>query len=1150
MPARRIALALLGAAVLFGAFPMGSPSAVAAPYSSGETRARDLVFEMPATGPGTVGASSAVPQALAVEPDGTVKDWIGSTGEPTLNYTSPVIDAGQLFDRVGAWWTGADSEAAESVAIEARASADGTTWGEWTLLRAHHDISNEAAATYYANPQVVAVGRYAQYRVWLPDGSLTSVRRVGLTFLDVTDLNAGFVARLGNDLRTAFAAFTQPLYAEAAPVGATRIKTRAEWGADESRMRWTPNYKRNHTKAVVHHTVTSDGGTNVAAELRSIYYFHAVTRGWGDIGYQYLVDKYGNIWQGRQGGDHVEGGHAYGWNNGTFAVSAIGDYSTRAPTSALQGAIANIIAMKFTQYGIQPFGADPFIHQEQRRDGSWSDVSGTPPNILGHRDANYVAGATGGQTACPGSTIANMMEGLRRLTQAAVVTGYTQMVRLDPNTPRGTFPGSTLSVSVVVANKGATQIPAGTTVGYQVVTSAGAVVAPGAWVPLASALAPGATTTVSVPFSGPPAGSWIVRWDLRTGSAAWGTIYGTPVRDQWIFSRDWGADWRSDTVPGALAAGEPRTVTATILNDGGRPWPHTGTNPVKVTWGWTSVATGNQFPGGKASLPYTVQPGQTVTVSIPLVAPQYPTSYRLRLDLEKENEFKFGEKGIAPEDSSLAVVLDAKASYSVGPLPPMKADETVTVPVTVTNLGRGIFPTTSASPVTLGYHWYDSAGKTVVYEGLRTRLPADLAPGASVALEAQVKAPSSGGTYTLKFDLVQEGVAWLSTRGVATADRSVSVIGPLIRSYAVRYEPQVTSLAAVGQQSGIPMALTNSGNWTWPAAGANPVTLSYHWWSLTTNKTVLWEGARTRLPADVPPGGSVSVSANVKFPTTAGTYLLRWDMVEEGVQWFSGKGVPTGDQFVRVEIPKAFTYGSSMVATAPASMAPAATVSVPVRVQNLGQTVWDGSVNLSYHWTDSAGRVVVWEGLRTSLDLLAPQQVRDVAATVRAPTAAGTYTLTWDIVREGHAWFSGQGVLMPSSSVKVEAGAVTPAPAPATGTYGAVYAPQLQTVSAAPGATVVVPVMIANSGTLPWQPGSVNVAYHLVDSSGAMAVWDGERTRLLSPVLGGQVANVNLAVRAPSTPGTYTIRIDLVQEGVAWFSGEGVPVATVGLTVR
>ena len=76
---------------------------------------------------------------------------------------------------------------------------------------------------------------------------------------------------------------------------------------------------------------------------------------------------------GRAGGDHVIAGHAYGWNNGSIGIAAIGTYSSNPPTPAMQGAIANVIALKFAQFGIQPYGNDTFTHQEQRSDGSQHD---------------------------------------------------------------------------------------------------------------------------------------------------------------------------------------------------------------------------------------------------------------------------------------------------------------------------------------------------------------------------------------------------------------------------------------------------------------------------------------------------------------------------------------------------------------------------------------------------------------------------------------------------------------------------------------------------------------------------------------------------------------------------------------------------------
>src|SRR5260370_20390030 len=273
-----------------------------------------------------------------------------------------------------------------------RTSAEGRTWSDWTAAPEQDDMVDSGRNEHYGSPLVTVAGaRFAQYRVWLLAGDPGALVRVGLTFMDVSDLNQGPLTRFVNDVTGAIRDLGQS-YASAAPVGAAKVMSRADWSADESLFFWTPEYKRTQ-KAIVHHTVTDDGGSNVANTIRGIYYYHAVTRGAGDIGYNYLVDKFGSIWTGRAGGDHVIAGHAYGWNNGSIGIAAIGTYSSITPTPAMQGAIANVIALKFAQFGIQPYGSDTFTHQEQRSDRTWVDVTSNPPNVPGHRDANHILAA-------------------------------------------------------------------------------------------------------------------------------------------------------------------------------------------------------------------------------------------------------------------------------------------------------------------------------------------------------------------------------------------------------------------------------------------------------------------------------------------------------------------------------------------------------------------------------------------------------------------------------------------------------------------------------------------------------------------------------------------------------------------------------------
>ena len=181
----------------------------------------------------------------------------------------------------------------------------------------------------------------------------------------------------------------------------------------------------------------------------------------------------------------------------------------------------------------------------------------------------------------------------------------------------------------------------------------------------------------------------------------------------------------------------------------------------------------------------------------------------------------------------------------------------------------------------------------------------------------------------------------------------------------------------------------------------------------------------------------------------------------------------------------------------------------------------------------------MWDGLRTSLSGIRAGEVRDITALVAGPSAPGTYTLRWDVVKEGVAWFSGQGVQMPLSSVIV-----------ATPSYGALYTSQIPALASAAGSAVTIPVAVLNSGSLTWDPAlKFALAYHVSNAMGTV-IWNGTRTQLQVPVAPGQTVMVNAQVTVPAQPGVYTVTIDLVQEGVTWFSGQGVPMAGVTLTAQ
>ena len=1125
---RRLRLAILIALFTLGVFPRTAAPASAAPAASGHTVAREVTILRPAL----TGGALSVDQGISIAIDA------GSTGGGTLAYTSDPIAAGQLFDRVGIHW-GARSGSTGTLAVELRTSADGASWSGWAAVEDVDDLLDVDRNEHYGAIQVaVGSARFAQYRVWLGGTDASLLERVGITFMDVTDLNAGPLARLANDLRGALSSLGES-YASATPVGASKILSRQDWSADESLMDWTPEYQRVQ-KAVVHHTAGDDGGTNVAAAIRAIYYYHAVTRGWGDIGYNFLVDKYGNIWTGRSGGDNVIGGHAYGWNNGSFGVAAMGTYSSTTPPPSMVGAIASIIAMKFSQFGIAPYGADTFTHQEQRSDGTWIPVTTSPPNIQGHRDSNYIVGQSGGQTECPGGALYAQLPTIRTLAQSAVQNGYYNFVALQPALPKAGLAGSVIPVATTVINVGRTTVPAGTVVSYKILVRGATYLSQGSQTALAAPLAPGASATVTVPFTVPALGNYTVRWDLQTANSWWNTLYNQPYREMWFRSAEWSADWVSDTVPRTWFAGQTAPVTVTVANDGGRPWNASGLDPVVLGYRWIDDASGAVTIGKNfTSLPADIPAGGTVTLSILITAPVASANYVMELDLYKQNEFWFKDKGIPPDPTPIGVGLDFHAGYQVGALPTIGIGQTVSVPVTITNTGQGIFPTLTSQPVDLGYHWYDLSGKTVAWDGLRTKLPADLAKGQTVMLAAQVQSPPDAGSYSLRFDLVQEGVTWFSGRGVPTGNVAATVC--CTKTFGATYQPQIATLGVSGALQSVPITVTNTGNFIWNAAGANPVDLSYHW-SDASGNTAVWDGLRTKLALDVPAGGSQTLQAQLQFPTTPGSYTLRWDMAQEGVTWFSGKGVPTFDQPVTIQAPGVTPptggYGATYdVSAVPATLPTEMRALVAVTLTNSSSFAWGPGINLSYHLYDASGKVVTWDGVRTPLAIGAGQTAT-VKAQIADPSVPGTYIVKFDVVQEGVAWFSDKGVAAASRTVTV----TVPA-------YGTVFTTAPASVTIPANGNSMVTLGIKNTGSLAWRAADLfDISYHVTRWDGTVVQWDGLRTSL-PDVAPGQTVTVNVAVRAPGAGG-YVIHFDLVREGVTWFSGQGVPTGDVALTAQ
>jgi hypothetical protein len=297
---------------------------------------------------------------------------------------SAVVSA-RPFDLVGAHWRG-------SGRVELRTRAASGTWSPWRAAAPEAEDRPDAGASERSR---------SGWRVgnpwWAPGSTRLEVRRHG----KVTRVRAWFVrspsARI--PLRTV------------ATAGSPRIVPRSGWNANERIVRAAPRYAPVLRFAIVHHTAGSSsyGPEESAAIVRGIELYHVRANGWNDIGYNFLVDRYGQVFEGRGGGmqRNVIGAHAAGFNTGSAGVAVLGTYSAKAPTREAEDALGALLAWRLDVGHVDP--ASSALISSGARPAYLRAVSG-------HRDA--------GSTACPGN---GLYARLGQLREVALTTGLPKL---------------------------------------------------------------------------------------------------------------------------------------------------------------------------------------------------------------------------------------------------------------------------------------------------------------------------------------------------------------------------------------------------------------------------------------------------------------------------------------------------------------------------------------------------------------------------------------------------------------------------------------------------------------------------------------------------------------------------------------------------
>jgi uncharacterized protein with LGFP repeats len=196
-----------------------------------------------------------------------------------------------------------------------------------------------------------------------------------------------------------------------APGQTPNIISRADWGANESMRSGAPVYDDRVLAGIVHHTATPneyapEDGPGI---VRSIYDYHTRTLGWSDIAYNALVDKYGQVFEGRFGGitRPVQGSHTGGFNKNTWAIAMIGNFDLMEPPPIQLRAVGRLFGWRLAMDAVDPKGSVVLASAGGPYTRFPQGAVPTFPSIFAHRDV--------GSTDCPGNLGYGSLDQIREI---------------------------------------------------------------------------------------------------------------------------------------------------------------------------------------------------------------------------------------------------------------------------------------------------------------------------------------------------------------------------------------------------------------------------------------------------------------------------------------------------------------------------------------------------------------------------------------------------------------------------------------------------------------------------------------------------------------------------------------------------------------
>ncbi|WP_251150366.1 DUF4214 domain-containing protein [Cellulosimicrobium sp. Marseille-Q4280] len=396
----------------------GSPESEAPSDDSGESEAAEEAED---------GAAPSDEPALA-DPPAEPAEPVAPGDELELEAVDdvaagPVVE-NEGFQTVAVSWP--DDLTVEVPELQVRTRSQDGDWTGWQHLEVADEQPDagtvDAEVETRSGTGTMYVGESDAVQVATVDAVEELPADVRLTLISTPEPTEVPAAEVAGAASTGEAVTTNALFVESA--GATvataaagpAVISRGGWGAAPQAC--TPDTASRLVGAVIHHTANPNSYTSVAQAMQVIrndQAYHINTRGWCDLGYNFVVDKWGNVYEGRANSmtKPIIGVHAGGFNTSTVGIAFLGDHSSVAPSNAAVQAVAHVVGFRLGAYGVRP---DVFMSYTTRGGENSRYPAGTTvtlPTTFGHRDVAY--------TACPGQVGYTHLQSIR---DRATAYGY------------------------------------------------------------------------------------------------------------------------------------------------------------------------------------------------------------------------------------------------------------------------------------------------------------------------------------------------------------------------------------------------------------------------------------------------------------------------------------------------------------------------------------------------------------------------------------------------------------------------------------------------------------------------------------------------------------------------------------------------------